>query len=143
MLRELLLLYRKTMANYLERYKYRTYYFLSDKTGTELYDMADMQTTTRCYVNEDALFVFLPSWFLIGSVLSLIAIMISNLINKDYILMFAFAAIILSVIVAVGLFIGGKKKHKVAVFMDTLSAVGLLEIVILVIIYVPLLIFFH
>ena len=143
MLRELLLLYRKTMANYLERYKYRTYASLSDETGTEWYDMEGKEIATRCYVNEDALFVLFPSWFLIGSVLSFFAMMLANLINKDYILVLTLSAIILSVFISVGLFICGKKKHKVAVFMDSLSAVGLLEIVILVIIYVPLLIFFN
>ena len=140
MLKDLFLLYRKTLRDYMERYKYRTYMSLSEKTKTESYDLFRGEEMPRTYVKEDTIFVLFPAFLLLFSVLSMIGLVVSKALSISFTYV-ALGVLIVAGITSIIMFMRGMKVNKTAIMMDTIATVGLLEIIILVICYIPFLLF--
>ena len=130
---------RMIFLSYFERYKYRTYVHLIEKNknmGTEK-DLYEGETFKRHYINEDFVFVGFPTFFFLISITLLVVTLLNNITNGGFLLNGAIVSLLLSLFLTILLFFIGKKNHKITVFVDTLTAIGLVEIVLLIIVCIP------
>ena len=130
---------RMIFLSYFERYKYRTYVHLIEKNknmGTEK-DLYEGETFKRHYLNEDLVFVGFPTFFFLISISLCIVTLLNSITNGNFLLNGAIVSSLLSLFLTILLFVIGKKNHKITVLVDTLTAIGLVEIVLLIIVCIP------
>ena len=135
--------FRNLMIDYYERFKYRTYISIVEKNRESTKDLYYGETYSRVLCNSDLIFTGVPTWFFLFSVIALIATTIYNYIPQNGVQTAAIGlatSLIGSLILCIVLFKKGKVNVKAALAFDFCTTIGLIEILALIVIYVPLLI---
>ena len=116
----------------------------AEKEGKSQKDLYNGETYSRVLSNSDLIFTGLPTWFFLCSLLSLVVVILCKFMpqtDSPYLVVGLLSAVVFSLFIGLIIFHRGKKNVKAALLFDFCTTIGLLEILLLVLIYTPLMIF--